>query len=1020
MRKSTSITATILLILTPLAGMAQTTRPVEGIRENTPGVYALVNCKIVVSPEKTINSGTIVIRDGVITAVGPNVKAPADAQVRDYKNKTVYPGLIESYLPATPKEIKDPAAKPEAEKKTEPKAPLSHWSIYVHPEQKAIDSFKPDDKALEALHKNGFTNALVVPVKGIFRGKSSLVSLGEKSLGEEIIVADVAQHLAFEQSQEGQPDYPDSLMGAVALIRQTLLDTGWYTRAVRAYSINPAQEKPEVNISLAALQPVINKKEPLIFEAGNDLDILRAVRITDEFSLHPVIKGNGYEYRQLKPIKAANVPVILPVNFPDQLPVDDPGEALGVSLKELQHWEAAPENPGKVYASGIKFALTADGLEKPEKFLENIKLAIKRGLPEKAALDALTRQPARLFGVEKQLGTVEVGKLADLLVTDGSLFGDKTKIIDLWVDGSRIEINKQPPVNLAGKWQVALSLPGGTRKGILEITEGDKTEGTLSFAEKKIKLNKISSENKRFAAFFDGKALGIPGMVMINGKVASKNIAGSLILPDGSESTWNAAWLSGPEPEKPEPKEHFSKAEIPSLYLPDGTYSRKEPPAQPEYLLLKNATVWTSAKAGKLENTDVLIHKGKIDRIGKNLKAPGKAIEIDCTGKHVTPGIIDAHSHTGIYNGVNESTRAITAEVRIGDVIDSYDTAFYNELAGGLTVANLLHGSANPIGGQNQVVKLRWGGTPEEMKFKEAPPGIKFALGENVKQSNWGDNFTSRYPQTRMGVDQFIRDRFKAALDYQKEWQDYEALPKGKREKLIPPRRDLELDALSEVLSGKRLLHSHSYRQDEITMLMRIAEDFKFRIATLQHVLEGYKIAEIIKQHGAGASTFSDWWGYKFEVYDAIPYNGSLMQQNGILVSFNSDSDELARRLNTEAAKAVKYGGLSQEEALKFVTINPAIQLKIDQYVGSLEPEKDADLAIWSGNPLSDFSRCEQTWIDGRKYFDRAEDQEMRKMALRERNRLIQKYLVSKNGKDDEDKKEEKDKDKEKPKQEVK
>jgi N-acetylglucosamine-6-phosphate deacetylase len=340
---------------------------------------------------------------------------------------------------------------------------------------------------------------------------------------------------------------------------------------------------------------------------------------------------------------------------------------------------------------------------------------------------------------------------------------------------------------------------------------------------------------------------------------------------------------------------------------------------------------------------------------------------------------------------VNEAGQAISAEVRIGDVIDSDDIGIYRALAGGLTTAHVMHGSANPIGGQCQVIKLRWGVLPEEMKFKDAPPTIKFALGENVKQSNWGDEYTSRYPQTRMGVEQIMRDEFRAALDYEEDCARYNDDDSG-----IPPRRDLELEAIVEILRGERFVHCHSYRQDEILATMRVAEDFDFRIRVLQHILEGYKVADIMAEHGAGGSTFSDWWGYKFEVYDAIPHNGALMHNEGVLVSFNSDSDELARRMNTEAAKAVKWGGVSEEEALKFVTINPAIQLKIDDRVGSLEPGKDADFAVWNGSPLSTYSACEQTWLDGRRFFDITEDAALREEVRKQRAVLVQKALTSK------------------------
>ena len=288
------------------------------------------------------------------------------------------------------------------------------------------------------------------------------------------------------------------------------------------------------------------------------------------------------------------------------------------------------------------------------------------------------------------------------------------------------------------------------------------------------------------------------------------------------------------------------------------------------------------------------------------------------------------------------------------------------------------------------MIKLRWGALPEEMKFAEAPAGIKFALGENVKQSNWGDEYTKRYPQTRMGVEQLMRDEFETARSYQRRWREWRKSHQG-----LPPRRDLELDAISEILNGERWIHCHSYRQDEILALIRTLDHFGIRIGSFQHILEGYKVADAMAKHGATGSAFSDWWAYKFEVYDAIPFNGALMHHAGVNVSFNSDDRELARHLNQEAAKAIKYGGVEPTEALKFVTLNPAIQLRIEKYVGSLEVGKHADIVIWNGPPLSNFALCEQTWIDGRKYFDRAEDIKQRKQSSTLRATLIQKILAS-------------------------
>jgi N-acetylglucosamine-6-phosphate deacetylase len=382
----------------------------------------------------------------------------------------------------------------------------------------------------------------------------------------------------------------------------------------------------------------------------------------------------------------------------------------------------------------------------------------------------------------------------------------------------------------------------------------------------------------------------------------------------------------------------------------------------------------------------MLISEGKILGLGEfKPEMATNAFVIDAADLSVTPGIIDCHSHTAILGNVNESGLPSTAMVRIGDVVNSETENLYEQLAGGVTAVNLLHGSANPIGGQNQVIKLRDGATPEELKFVGAPPGIKFALGENVKQSNWGEKFTTRFPQTRMGVQTFIANRFTAAQEYLQEWANF------RKNGGLQPRRDLELEAIGEILQGKRWIHCHAYRQDEMLSLLRLMQSFGVQIATFQHVLEGYKIADELAAGNVGGSTFSDWWAYKFEVYDAIPFNGSLMTDRGMTVTFNSDSSELARRLYLEAAKAVKYGGTSQEEALKFVTINAAKQLRIDPFTGSLEPGKDADFAIWSKPPLDSGTVCLQTWIDGKKYFDRALDAERTTRLKKERDDLIAK-----------------------------
>jgi imidazolonepropionase-like amidohydrolase len=420
--------------------------------------------------------------------------------------------------------------------------------------------------------------------------------------------------------------------------------------------------------------------------------------------------------------------------------------------------------------------------------------------------------------------------------------------------------------------------------------------------------------------------------------------------------------------------------EVTYPFLPFGWTKRPKP----QTYVLKNATVWTNEREGILKNTDVLIKGGKIAQIGRNIDRDD-AIQIDATGKHVTPGIIDEHSHIAVNRGVNEGSQASSAEVRTGDVLNSDDINIYRQLSGGVTMSQILHGSANPIGGQSAIIKLRWGFAPEEMKYEHAKPFIKFALGENVKRS--GSSSNNRFPDSRMGVEQVY-------VDYFTEAQRYGELKKSGK----PYRKDLELEALLEVLNSERFVTCHSYRQSEINMLMHVAEQFNFRINTFTHILEGYKVANKMKEHGAGGSTFSDWWAYKFEVYEAIPYNGALMHEQGVTVAFNSDDAEQARRLNQEAGKAVRFGGLSEEEALKFVTLNPAKLLRVDEYTGSLKVGKDADVVLWSDDPLSVYAKAEMTFVDGIKFFDRREDLERREEVGKERNRLIQKMLAVKKG----------------------
>jgi imidazolonepropionase-like amidohydrolase len=419
------------------------------------------------------------------------------------------------------------------------------------------------------------------------------------------------------------------------------------------------------------------------------------------------------------------------------------------------------------------------------------------------------------------------------------------------------------------------------------------------------------------------------------------------------------------------------------------------PPDAPSVVLIQNATILTVSH-GTIEHGSILIKDGKIAEVGQSVKAPKDAQVIDAAGQYVMPGIIDCHSHIAVDGSVNEGSVSVSSMANIADVLDPDDIDIYRDLAGGVTVANVLHGSANSIGGQTQVIKLRWGQPAAKLPFEGALPGIKFALGENPKRSNFSiPGQPRRYPTTRMGVEETIRGAFTEARDYKKAWDDYNKRFNAGEKSLIPPRRDLKLEPLVEVLEGKRYVHSHCYREDEILMLLRVAKEFGFKVRTFQHVLEGYKVADEIAAAGVGASTFSDWWAYKVEAYDAIPYNAALMTRRGVVVSINSDDAEEATHLNQETAKSMKFGGLSHDEALKMVTLNPALQLGIDRRVGTIDVGKDADLAIYNHDPLSAYAVVQKTLIDGRVYFDRQRDITDRQAREKEKKALLDKEKKS-------------------------
>lgn len=1002
--------------LRPWLHSQTTSAPPEDLREAPSRVHALVGARAVTAPGKVVENATVVLRDGIVESVAAGAPPPAEARVWDLKGRTLYAGFIESEtgtgLPeeyrALPPRSQRPSAPairrggrrtppPPVKQPAEPAGGAS-WNPNVTPQRSAAELLVADEKGAEKLRALGFAAAVVTPGRGIFRGSDALVQLNGREPGRSVLPSRRAQHIAFDQSPFGSDIYPNSLMGSIALVRQTLLDAQWHAAARQFAATHPGSERPEENRALQALEAAIGGQGWVVLGTDDELDHRRALRVAEEFKLRAIVRGNGFEYRSLAVLGAAKPAVILPLNFPEAPEVESPEKAIDVPLDELEHWQEAPANAGKLAKAGLRVAFTTAGLDKPERFWTRVREAVVRGLSADDALAALTTHPAAIWGVEERLGTIEKGRLANLVVASGDLFKDEDAVVlATWIDGEPFETERARERDLRGTYALRAAAfpeakigfkiegePGrprivfGERDGAVALQQG----GRISFAPTTRLLPGFGTEAGVVRFTFD-----VP-------RGAGEEIAGTGQLPDGREFVWSAtrtaAWV------KPPPREQKDRAtkDIPLVPLPEaypaGSFGlAKADLTAPDAVLIKGGTVWTSGPQGILKDADVLIEKGKIKAVGKGLTAPTGARVIDAAGKHVTPGIIDCHSHTAISRGVNEGAAVITCEVRIGDVIDPTDIGLYRQLAGGLTTANVLHGSANPIGGQNQVIKLRWGFDAEGLKFAGAPAGVKFALGENPKSANFA-SAVPKYPNTRMGVEEMIRDTFVGARELARRQDAFKSAKPGT---LAPVRRNLRLEAAQEILRGERLIHCHSYRQDEILATMRLAEEFGITIATFQHILEGYKVASEMARHGVGGSSFADWWNYKLEAADAIPYNPAILVRAGVVTSVNSDSADLARRLNTEAAKAVRYGGLSEEQALKLVTLWPAQQLRIDRQVGSLEVGKDADFVIWDTSPLSSYAKAEQTWIDGRCHFELARDRRLRDEAAKRREALVQRAL---------------------------
>ena len=974
MRKCKTALLFLLLGLQATVAVSQETFSVNGVADKRMGVYAFTNATIVKDASSSLPNSTLLIKEGKIIGLGTQVIIPAEATVIDCKGKFIYPSFIDIYsdygIPV-PQRTGGGFNFGGPSQLTSNVKGAYGWNQAIRTDVNGSAIFAADESKAKPLRDAGFGVVLTHQKDGIARGTGTVVSLADKAENFTILKEKASSHYSFSKGASTQ-SYPSSIMGSIALLRQTFLDGLWYKNTVAAVGNKPASEG--TNLSLQAWNN--NLSLPQIFEANDKWNNLRADRIGDEFGVQFIIKAGGNEYQRMAEMLATKASFILPLNFPQAMDVEDPNETRFISLATMKNWEMAPSNPAAFEKAGINFCLTAADLKDSKQFVSSVRKAMEYGLSESKALEALTKNPATLLNVYNETGSIEVGKWANFLITNGPVFAEKTTILQNWVQGEKYAVKEDGMQEIKGNYALILHTDNGIKNFSVDV----KNSGSADIISKDTIPTKFNHDGKIVKLSFNETKRGKKGF-RLSGVSNGNNWSGT-----GTDSSGNALWwtagFNNDIAAKADSTRKKSAPTMGKLTYPNMSFGWDEMPKQ-ETILFKNATVWTNEKEGVLDNADVLVTNGKITAVGKNLTAANARV-IDATGKHITAGIIDEHSHIAAAS-INEGGQSVTSEVRIADNIAPDDIDIYRQLSGGVTTSHILHGSANTIGGQTQLIKLRWGANDDELKFKGADGFIKFALGENVKRTSSQTN--NRFPDTRMGVEQVQMDAFTRA-------KDYENALKGPNGKLV--RRDLELDALVEIMNKKRFITCHSYVQSEIIETMRVAEHFGFTINTFTHILEGYKVADKMKAHGANASTFSDWWAYKLEVQDAIPYNPGIMHNVGVNVAINSDDAEMARRLNQEAAKSIKYSGMSEEDALKMVTLNPATMLHIDKSVGSIKAGKDADLVMWSDNPLSIYAKAEKTLVDGIVYFDREKDAIIRKQVTAERNRLVQKMLDEK------------------------
>ncbi len=1103
-----------------VAAVADDQRPPSGFRPRT---FALTKAKIVVAPGQVIETGHVVVRDGRVIAVGADAAIPAEALVIEADGLHLYPGFIDAGASALFDEVKP--------------LPLEGRSVDISkyalagmrsddrngltPEFAAGEHLKPQQTDLDKYRQAGFVAVHVLPSGRIASGTGAVVNLASLPVREALL--STTTFATMQLSERGGQDYPATLMGVHAHLRQAFLDAERHAKWQKLFASSAnggvgaaSVERPPFDPAFEAFNAMRAAGTKTLFVAHSRDDHDRALNFAAEHQLRSVIWGGREAYRVIERLKKTETDIIVQVDFDDEPKLEAPKPNENDSLPDLpepqrvrehkrQDWKERVSGLAALHKAGVRFAISSREAKSQADVLKGVRQAIANGLDRDAALAALTTQPAAMLGLERELGTIEVGKPAYFIAMTGPFDNEHAKVRHVVINGQRYEYHKDEkpveptkpgepqPLQVAGKWTVEIGSADGKLRGELELNQSDRTlsghfqsdQGDGRLASGKATKDgiefvvSIGAGDNAIQLKFDTVGWAVPttspnesqpnSTTKMVGTAHPTELRGNLKSPFGAVTKWSAKRVestpksdsaiqlttiegvedlggvagTGASSRSPgvSPKAAPTPATQPNegsaANVPDATQPANAPAAgvsrsetatgkaatqeQPvEFpedrrarpiqtggsVLIKGATVLT-ATGKTLVGHSILVKHGTITAIGPDLMPEPGMLVIDATGRFVMPGIIDTHSHIMISNGlggVNEATSSIVCEVRVRDVINSADASEYRALAGGTTTARLLHGSANCIGGQDAVVQLKHGTSAAEHLFPGAHSGVKFALGENVKFRQ------GRFPNTRLGVEATLNRAFLEALDYRRTWQEYErartrveglAAKNGRGvggeaasdrsdradpidrtdpplapqpsplTPLLSPRRDLRLEALADIINHQKFIHAHCYRADEILMLLRVAESHGIRVWSLQHVLEGYKVAPEIVKHGASCSTFADWWAYKVEAFDAIPHNAALLHEAGASTVIKSDDWELIRHLYLEAAKTIRYGNMPPDAALQTITLNPAKELGLADRLGSIEVGKQADLAIFSGHPFNAFSRCEQTLIAGEVYFSR-------------------------------------------------